>query len=175
MNAMNMILTAPEQKTFPTVDQGTYVGKVESIDVQDWTTKPDPFGKKGHYTLVFKWLLAGQTDENDNPITLPQYVRFATGDKPMAKGARAGRLPWLTEITRALCLEDLQPGDAFDPETLVGKRAKLGVLLTEQTDGTLKNSINSVSKADPRKPKTAPKAPPPPADDEDDDPDNIPF
>ena len=59
---------------------------------------------------------------------------------------------------------------------LVGKRAKLGVLLTEQSDGTLRNSINSVSKADPKKPltpKPAAKPAPKPADDEDDE--EVPF
>jgi hypothetical protein len=156
------------------------VGKVESVSVEDHTVKPDIYGKKGFYTLIFRWLIIGQTDEDGNPVTIPQYVKFLTGDKPYKNGARAGKLPWLTEITRAFGLPDIQPGDAFDPESLVGKRAKLGVLLDEQTDGTLKNSVNTVSKPDPRKPVAAPKVAPKPvpapaADEDEDDLESVPF
>lgn len=172
-------LTAPENKTFPVVDQGTYVAKVESVTVEDHMTKPDAFGKSGHHTLVLRWILIGQTDENGQPIHLVQYAKFSTGDKPYKSGARAGKLPWLTEITRAFGIPDIQPGDEFDPESLVGRRAKLGVLLGETADGTERNSINSVSKPDPRKPVAAPvkKAVQAPAADEDGDLDesSIPF
>ncbi|MDB5057235.1 MAG: hypothetical protein JWO59_707 [Chloroflexi bacterium] len=168
-------LTAPKsQKEFPTVDQGTYPAKVSEVGIEDWTQKPDSFGKKGHHTFVYKWLLIGQTDEDGQPIELVEYVKFVTGSIPYTKGARAGKLPKLTEITRAFGEPDLEPGQAFDPETHVGKKAKLGVLESFDADGNRKNNINSHSKYEP-KPKTAKPAPKPVADDEDEDDETVPF
>lgn len=138
---------------------------------------PDKFGNTGFLTLIFRWLLIGQTDEDGAPIELIQYVKFATGDKPYTKGARAGKLPWLTEITRAFGEEDIQPGDNVDEQRWVGKRAKLGVLEAHTTDGGRTNSINSVSKYTPpvksANGKPAPKPQPEPVEEEDGE--DIPF
>ena len=170
-----MALTAPPaQKEFPTVDQGTYVGKVSKVDIEDHTTTPDNFGKTGHTTLIFRWILIGQTDEDGAPVELVQYVKFATGDKPYTKGARAGKLPWLTEITRAFGEPDIVPGASVDPTQWVGKRAKLGVLEAYSVDGVRKNSINSVSRHEP-KPKTNGKPAPVPVAEDDDESESIPF
>lgn len=135
---------APEQKPFPVVDQGIYTAFVASISVEDYTATPDKFGHKGHYTFVFRWELEDVVEEQGEPITLVQYVRFTTGNKPATQGGRIGRLPWLTEITRAFGEADLLPGQNVDPQQWVHKRARLGVLLNTLPDGTFKNSINTV-------------------------------
>lgn len=170
-------LQAPPQKTFPTVDQGTYIGVVESVAIEDHTVEPDKFGRKGHYTLIFRWTIEGQEAEDGSAITLPQYVRLETGERPYSKGPRAGKLPWLTEITRAFGEPDLQPGDDVDPDMWLGKRAKLSVLEQVQADGTFRNAINGVAPAAKKaagqvakpKPRQAPAA----ADDDPDD--SVPF
>jgi hypothetical protein len=106
---------------------------------------PDQFGKTGHYTFVFHWLLEGVTGDQGEEINLPHYVRFEVGDRPYSKGARAGRLPWLTEITRAIGVPDLQPGDDVDPDLWENKRAKLSILLEERADGAPRNRINAAA------------------------------
>lgn len=167
-------LSAPAPKTFTTVEQGTYTGTVMKIEVEDHTTEPDKFGKKGFFTLVFRWVLEGVEDEDGGEISIPQYVKLTTGDRPITTGTRAGRLPWLTEITRAFGQPDLQPGDPVDTDMWLGKRARLGILQQVQSDGTFKNAINSVN---PAKARTAgqaaarvaarPAPAPAPADDDD--------
>ena len=156
------------QQTYPTVDQGTYLAGVDAIVVEDHIKTPDKFGNTGFYTFIFKWRLEGVLSEDDKPIIIPQYVRLETGDRPITKGPRAGRLPLMTEITRAFGEPDLQPADEVDEALWVGKRAKLGVLNTPDAAGVAKNSINSVSVAPPR----AKKNKPAPVIVEDDDPES---
>jgi len=138
-----MALTAPAQRTFPTVDQGTYAARVTEVKVEDHMNVADNFGNKGFYTLVFRWELDDATEDLE-VVSIPLYVKFQTGDKPLSKGPRAGRLPMLTEITRAFGEEDLQPGDEVDEQAWVGKRANLGILEQVTPDGGRRNSINSV-------------------------------
>lgn len=154
-------LTAPAPRTFPTVEQGTYTGVVDRIDVEDCTQIADKFGYRG-IKLIFRWRLEGVASEEGDPITLPQYVKLETGDRPYSKGPRAGRLPWLTEITRAFGEPDIQPGDGVDPDLWVGKRARLAVLEQAQADGTSRNAINAVGPAKPRTGQAAAPAKPAP-------------
>lgn len=136
-------LKAPAPRTFPTVDQGTYTGTVQSIVVQDWTSTPDTFGNQGHYTLVFTWRLDDLT-EDGQVVTIPHYVRFETGERPYSKGQRAGKLPWLTEITRALGVPDVEPDDEVDVDEWEGKRVRLAILAEQRLDGTIRNKVNAV-------------------------------
>lgn len=138
-------LTAPAPRSFPTVEQGTYPGIVDSITVEDYTDIADKFGYRG-YKIIFRWRLEGVETDDGEPFTLPQYVKLETGDKPYSKGSRAGRLPWLTEITRAFGEPDIQPESQVDPDLWVSKRAKLSILQQVQSDGTFKNSINAVTR-----------------------------
>lgn len=174
-----MTLTAPAPRTFPTVEQGTYTGIVDTITVEDYTGIADKFGYRG-YKLIFRWRLEGVKTDDGEPFTLPQYVKFETGSAPYAKGARAGRLPWLTEITRAFGEADIEPDDSVDEQLWVGKRAKLSILQQVQPDATFKNAINAVSKL--AKPATVGQAtarpvarPAAPAAVEDLDSDQVPF
>lgn len=148
------VLTAPPVPNFPTVDQGTYIGVVKKIETQDFTEKPDNFGKTGYHQFIFHWVLEGVETEDGQEIELFQYVRFMIGDKPSTKGVRAGRIPLLTEITRSFGEPDIQAGDPVDTDMWLGKRAKLGVLFSEAEKGP-RNSINSVGPAAKKNPTTA--------------------
>lgn len=158
------ILRAPDRQQFPVVQGGAYLAKVVNVSVEDFTEKPDRFGNKGHHAITFRWQLAGMETDDGAPVEIPQTVKFATGDYLAKQGQRMGRLPWLTEITRAFGTPDIQPGDAVDTDTWIGKEAVLSIQLNRTADG-MRNHIEAVDKpgsapAGPRVLKPRPPAPP---------------
>lgn len=144
-----MPIQAPAERTFPVVEQGTYDATIESVTVLDFSTSPfqinPQFKPRYGYQLEFKWLLDGVTDEQGFSISIPLYAWLETGDRPVSNGPRKGRLPQLTEITRALGEPDIQPETFVDEQAWVGKAAQIGVLLEPKNGGGFRNKINAVS------------------------------
>jgi hypothetical protein len=139
------ILRAPDRAAFPLVAAGQYVATIVNITHEDFREKEDRFGKKGHIALCLRWQLEGMETEEGAPVELLQTVKLVTGDFIAKQGTRIGRLPWLTEITRALLIPDLQAGQDFDYETWFGKKAVLSIHLDRTADGA-RNHIDAVDK-----------------------------
>ena len=169
------ILKAPDQKTFSRVPQGTYAARIIAVVPEDHTKTPDQFGELGHWTLKFIWQVEDIRDEDGQSFELAQFVKFVTGDYVAKKGARIGRLPWLTEITRALGEDDIKPGEAVDTDRWIGKRAQLGVLYAREADGGDRNKISAVDTLPAARARTRPAAPGQPKSIVDYDEGDIPF
>lgn len=137
-------LTAPQANQFTTVATGDYPATVIACKPLDYTTRPDPFGNVGHWSLQFTWELDDMVDDDDKPVHLPHTIKFQVGDFIAKQGARPGHMPWLTEYTRAMQLPDIQAGDHFDTDSLLGKRASLGVVLDTNSEGKETSKIRSI-------------------------------
>ncbi len=156
------ILTAPAEKTFTTVPTGTYAASVIAVKPLDFTVNPDQFGNKGHWSLEFRWQLETEQDADGWSVELPHTLKFQTGSWVAKQGQRVGHMPWLTEYTRAFGLPDIEAGERFDTDTLIGKRAMLTIVEDRQEGGSVRNKITAIGPVHGRAPRPTMQARPQP-------------
>lgn len=139
------LIEAPPEREFTLVATSDYPSTVTDVKAEDFRNKPDQFGNSGHHALTFTWQLDDMEDDQGKPITLRQTFKFETGDYLIKRGPRTGRLPMMTEITRAFGMPDILPRQTFDTDKFLGQRAILSVILEPKGDGGQHNRINVVS------------------------------
>ena len=168
-------LVAPASRSMTVIEPDVYIAELAEYTVENWTETPDKFGKAGHYTIVLKWDVFLDPDDGTQVESMWHWVGFFTGEKAN-----------LTKITRAFGLPDIQPGDAVDFDTWIGKRLRVTVAQKPDAEGRPKSKIvpdgyMPLKKAKPvagmAAPRPAIKAPiaPAPVDDDLDLTDNTPF